>query len=403
MRTIKRIESFFLIMCLFFVTYQKLFATSVLSYMDELLLGLLFLFELFARQYKQFSYVCAKVVRYTVYAGTIYIILSLIATLMGSFAFSTQQTNGDMITAIINAMKIYILLLTCLLLNFSTAEIRKWIIVCLVMALPSVVYSVIQYIQYYVLGIHLKGHYDIIDEVWFYRIQGFAYHPVGYGNQLALMALMTIYLMKKKKYLVLKICMFVVFSILCYLTRTEYAYVMLAVSVVVLLIVRCRPGIRRVLVMLLIGAGIVAVVVLLLFDFNLLEWIFAGEESTIRYKSIIGSTQLLFNQNLLGYGWGSYAYYGFGEAGLFRIFFDSGILGGIIYMMPFICLFVNLVKLEKRLPSIILLLFFLGNASINEIYTIPGIFYIFILATDINMPLNKKAPVLSVASQSMLR
>ncbi len=385
MRAIKWVENVFLIVCLFFVTYQKLFADSALSYMDEVMLGLLLLLELFASRYKKYIPDRLRMIRYTVYAGIFYIIFSFVATVTGWFVFSTQQTNVEMFTAIINALKIYVLLLICVLLNFSADEVEKWIKVCLIMAIPSVIYSVVQYIQYYVLGIHLDGHYDIIDGVWYYRIQGFAYHPVGYGNQLALMVLMIVHLMKNKKHLIVKAVVAVAYSILCYLTRTKYSYVMLAISLVILMIAYSGHTIRQLAIMLSVGVAVFAIIALPIFKFNVFEWVFEGEESTIRYRSITGSLNLLLNQNPIGYGWGSYSYFGFGEAGIFRILFDSGILGVTAFLFPLIYQFIVQLKYKKTLFGIMVFLFCICNALINELYAIPGIYYVFLCTTDVGV------------------
>lgn len=303
-------------------------------------------------------------------------IIAIIIEILWSIIVSKISNNT--IWSFITFLKIYILILLSMYVNFDDKD--KVIKNLAVISIPNILIGLWQFFQTYILGRILEGKYEIFNDTRVYRIEGATTHPLYFSLLMVGLVLYYLYISKSKiRYIMVTIC-----TGLCLLTYSSFANVI----IIGLVVFKVFPKTKTIVSLLKNHAKLwmfLAIIASVIFFFNYM----LSEVNTIRY---IAARDTISSLNdtvfFLGRGFGSYLDANYSEAYIFRIIYENGVLGVIIFLLILSKLISMQVK-DKNYLGLFIIFVYILNLFINEGYMVPFMFFIPIYCSE--TIINKKS------------
>lgn len=297
-------------------------------------------------------------------------IIAIIIEILWSIIVSKISDNT--IWSFIAFLKIYILILLSMYVHFDNRD--KVIKNLAIISIPNILIGLWQFFQTYILGMTLEGKYEVLNATRVYRVEGATTHPLYFSLLMVGLVLYYLYISKSKiRYIMVAIC-----TGLCLLTYSSFANVI----VIGLVIFKFFPKTQAIISLLKNHAKLwmfLAIVASVIFFFNYM----LSEVNTIRYIAARDTiSSLNYTVFFLGRGFGSYLDANYSEAYIFRIIYENGILGVIIFLIILLKLISMQIKNKNYLGLFIIFVYIL-NIFINEGYMVPYIFFIPIYCSEI--------------------
>lgn len=271
--------------------------------------------------------------------------------------------RGAVVSSFASFIKIAFLLMICFTSRgFKEREIKLQNIFFII-SIPNIIRGGYEFFYTYIFGGYLAGKYE---QGIGYRIQGFVGHPIYFSLLMVMCVMYLLYFSKKRwKFLGVVVC-----SLLCIYTWSSFALILLVLLIgnyflhalkVATLLEKYSKSVFIVTVIGAIGAMV---------------WFMIREPYTIRSVSMTATIKNLNLLNLfIGEGFGTFSMAGLGEAYIFHVLYENGIVGLLVMLIPLVFMTKKLFK-SRNYVGLFLVGAYIVNIFINEGYLLPFIIYI---------------------------
>lgn len=369
------------------------------NWLDEILMILYIIFGFLTRKAPPSKR--EIITQYSIFGYIFLLCYGIILSILNGI--SSTSIFFDMIDIL--KLPIFFLLFLSLRVDNKTLEFAKWSYIFL--NIPSICMGLFQWFSAKFFGVYI-GVSIYRDRLLGVRICGMAGHNIAMG--FAMMILIIILVEKVvdnriKSRIRCLLFILLIAAITCLLFSQSRLPIFLTIVFILYkyFYFRQKKSYRNFIN--------IASILLLFFSMSFyqddLNDVATDEENTIRYKTIDMAFDSFYNHPLLGYGWGSYgtpesvdcsspAYDnssrskrikqsinrgGTREAFLFQILIEFGLLGILLYYMPFILVAIYAYKKSDYNLFLIILLGFILQSILNGIYQMPVFFYLCLMTS----------------------
>lgn len=391
----ENIEDFIMALLIIFSSLYSIFELSKITYLDELLIFMLFCVSIFRNKTLKIETTGKLILVYLGYATVVSIF-----NLVNIFGF---------IESIPFTIKVPFVFFTFTQLKISDERRNKLLMIFFLANIPSMIRGMWQYTHRslgWALGLKMRNGTI--------RVMGCAAHPIWFAFSMIIMIIITLSIFKvsqKYKILsrVLKILLVAAMLFLIYVSQTRYAIAVLLIIAYSWILMKSYHG-KKAFTFLLVFLGIV---IALFYGWSIFQDVIGTDSETVRSQGLAALPKAIYNYPF-GSGLGTfgnkesvvyhskvYSTLGMGipsidksfnsgnvfESMLVQRVVETGVLGTICYVMIFLYPLKSY-KLCNDSVSVLILLTFFWNSVMNVAYQLPLIVVAGIAFSNINY--NKK-------------